>query len=263
MMDSTLCVYHRDMPARATNVKWKCQLCGKQRWLKPHRARRQKYCSQQCKNNAARVPNPVRRVPQRPRVFAERDCERCGLAYLPRAKVQKFCGRSCWKAHASDLMRARYAAQRGGPVIARPCEECGAIFKPSSGAAGRFCSRPCFYAGSRGPRAPHWRGGRQIRADGYVDVWAPEHPNAKGHGGYVKEHRVVMEQQLGRLLCSDESVHHINGDRSDNRLDNLQLRQGRHGKGVAYQCGDCGSHNVVAVAIAAPPTPAESLTPGL
>ena len=70
--------------------------------------------------------------------------------------------------------------------------------------------------------------------------------------GYRLEHRVLMEANLGRLLWADETVHHINGKRADNRLENLQLRQGAHGTGAAFTCADCGSHNVQAVRIADP-----------
>jgi HNH endonuclease len=57
---------------------------------------------------------------------------------------------------------------------------------------------------------------------GYVMAWAPGHPRA-GKGNYVFEHILVMEQVLGRHLFPDESVHHRNGLRDDNRPENLEL----------------------------------------
>jgi hypothetical protein len=67
---------------------------------------------------------------------------------------------------------------------------------------------------------PFWRGGKTIR-DGYVWIRCNNHP--KSHYGYVAEHRLVIEKYLGRILESWETVHHKNGIRNDNRLENLEL----------------------------------------
>ena len=67
-----------------------------------------------------------------------------------------------------------------------------------------------------------WKGGRTRHKAGYVMVWAPGHPRA-GKGQYVFEHILVMEQVLGRHLLRQESVHHRNGVREDNRPENLEL----------------------------------------
>lgn len=73
----------------------------------------------------------------------------------------------------------------------------------------------------RGNKRYNWKGGRSMDS-GYVRFLMPEHHRANKRG-YVYEHLIVMEQHLGRRLIAKENVHHKNGDRSDNRIENLEL----------------------------------------
>lgn len=57
---------------------------------------------------------------------------------------------------------------------------------------------------------------------GYAIIWNPNHPMAR-KTGYVLEHRLIMAEHLGRMLEKDQHVHHINGNRLDNRIENLEL----------------------------------------
>jgi len=97
--------------------------------------------------------------------------------------------------------------------------------------------------GKTGEKSPGWKGGRYTtKRDKYVFIYKPDHPfakrNGKGGGGYVLEHRFIMEGILGRYLNKQEDVHHKNGIKDDNRPENLMLISHNHHYQV-IKCPKC------------------------
>jgi len=100
------------------------------------------------------------------------------------------------------------------------CLNCGKVFVASHYTL-MYCTRNCAPHAS-GSENANWKGGRRKhRGTGYIEL--------RIEGKTVGEHRYLMEQHLGRNLLKTEHVHHINGDREDNRLENLVvLSQSEH-----------------------------------
>ncbi len=73
-----------------------------------------------------------------------------------------------------------------------------------------------------GEKHPNWKGGIRYTIKGYILIYMPEHPFSSKKG-YVLEHRLIVEKEINRYLTKDEVVHHINGIKNDNRLENLML----------------------------------------
>ncbi|MDN5866868.1 MAG: HNH endonuclease [Candidatus Nitrosocosmicus sp.] len=104
---------------------------------------------------------------------------------------------------------------------------------------------------SKGKNNPMWKGGKMLDVEEYVLVKKPDHPFANNNG-YVREHRLVMENKLGRYLTKEEVVHHINGVKNQNNIENLMLysshkihignhRLGKHIDTSDRRCFRCGS----------------------
>lgn len=208
------------MPAAVKCVKWKCLQCGKSYWLKPSKAKGKKYCSHECKYAASRVEHPVRTKPGAVSVVGQRDCEVCGTTFdvTTLSRLKKYCSRPC-------ALRAVHARNIRHERVEVPCVKCGKMFLPRPGSAAKFCSRECNLTHYKGVDSPHFRGGRHVGVGGYIRVLSDV------SGKYELEHRVIMSKALGRPLLDTETVHHINGKRDDNRLENLELRASQHGKG--------------------------------
>lgn len=152
------------------------------------------------KNNTHRWRKISRSLPSKP-------CIICGETFKLRSGVQRVCTRC-----------------RNTQVVC----SCGcgqSIPKYTYSKSTKTYERRTFAHGHNnyGENNPRWNGGvRLLQNRKYRAVLAPTHPAAHS-SGYVYEHRRVMEQHLGRLLSSDEVVHHINGNTHDNRVENLQV----------------------------------------
>lgn len=161
------------------------------------------YCSHKCASAAKRKG-------------WQGNCEQCGkeIWIQPSKPDRKYCSRSC-ATTARNLTDANPSFHR----------DISGKNNPSYGKGLNGPDNPMY--GKRREKSTNWKGGRKVRADGYVLVVAPDdHPNPSDISHttkYILEHRLVMEKHIGRYLNPGEVVHHIDGNPSNNDIENLEL----------------------------------------
>lgn len=132
-----------------------------------------------------------------PDLRKDADCVSCGALFKrPNRRMQIFCSREC---------SARHRKTAHGDKTCPTCrEEFGADLNRHAFSIAIYCSKRCSSRREKqGLKTPYRM--------------------TKVNGKNINEHRHVMAQTIGRPLLETEHVHHLNGDKRDNRPDNLQI----------------------------------------
>ena len=220
------------------SIEMKCLSCEQPFYCYPSEVETgRKYCSIACRGkHLHKNPSAASRTPIS---FTCKECSKPFVmmqSYLTAYKKKfgrdpLYCSMSC-----SDTGRRKDADERNKFV----CQHCGKLETRSRYTDKfriyrdqKFCSPECKVAAQTKAAFDRFNAGdfrRHTKKHGYVYLSVPSLANG-GKRTEVLEHRYVMEQHLGRSLLPTETVHHKNGIRADNSIENLELFDSRHGPG--------------------------------
>jgi len=213
-----------------------CQQCGTVFSAKPRDIRDgRKFCGHACYRAYEAIHG-------RPCVVVEKEfsCRVCGQIFRRkpgelREYVKKFGLEPRYCSIACSAVGRRADTEEKTRVS---CAECGKLLERQRHPSGRiirsrrYCSAACKGAAKSKmyhSRKPVLETTRRVSRHGYIRLFVQDAPGTPRRD--VFEHRYVMEKAIGRALHSDETVHHKNGVKDDNRIENLELFCSRHGPG--------------------------------
>jgi hypothetical protein len=159
------------------------------------------------------------RVLAEKRPFREKTCPSCSKTFKTNSIAnQKYCCNKC---------KSKHRRQIGIDNTKGKCIVCGKDFSYNKYILNLTCSRECLNVLKKSGEA---REGHKNN-DGYVVISRPGHPNSKKDGKLL-EHTWIMSEHIKRPLRKGETVHHKNGIKNDNRIENLELWSHSHPTGT-------------------------------
>ena len=129
-----------------------------------------------------------------------------------------------WTKEELDTLKANYPTATNDRLAALiPGKSSLAIYKKAYKLGFRKTAEIEFLnrsSAKKREKASNWKGGKKKTTDGYMQILQPDHPRADSNG-YVMEHIVVWENATSIKVPKNCCIHHLNGDKADNRIENL------------------------------------------
>jgi len=179
-----------------------CKVCKKE--MKAYRStiNKKKYCSDECKKTITHKKANC--------LFCSKDFLIAKSLYNQKSIKNHCCSKECYESLKTNIEKKSKLKKTF------TCSNCKKVFLGHrSGKTNlKFCSQKCSIEYMKGKNSPFYNGGT-ITAQGYKAVKVGEK--------YILEHRLIMEEFLGRKLVENEVVHHIDENKLNNNIENLKL----------------------------------------